>query len=331
MGGLLRSLVGWITAGHGDDRPAGDPDDERRSFNRAQAIDNRSRLGWWVEDQFLSQFGRVVDVSLSGIQLQLEHLPEQVITTVVFKVDQPDQSHWVEASIAWRGETEDGQLPRIGLKFHEFLPYQVYNTLSTGTRVVAFSLDHISSLQEDLDAPLVKPSNDSERSGDSRSVEGQSAHDSAHGSQHRWPSALAAIGGREPASDRAKQEPNRRNSGRYPAVENTAALGWWLGDSFREVQGRFLDMNHLGTQLEIDGTLPPYIEQLWVRLITPRRTIWISVREARREMLPDCRMILGLRFERMFEYDLFKYVLGYLVDDEQPSSVCPEFDGRYWR
>ena len=332
MGGLLRSIAGWIGADDPGDRPGADHSEDRRVYNRTQAINNRSSLGWSAGDQFLKSDGRVVDVSLSGVQVEIEQLPAQAITSVVFKVDLPDQSHWVEASIAWRGDRETRQQPRLGLKFREFLPYQVYNLLSTRNPMVDRSLDRVASKREDRDASIVKlePGSTAPES---------SCKDETHPNcvcnqdpRSRSTPPHQAIGACNFTTTRQrKHKPDRRVAGRYSTVANSAALGWWLGESFREVEGRFLDINHLGARLEIDGSLPPYIDQLWVRLITPRHTSWISVSLVRREMRPDSRLALGLRFVEFIEYDLFKHLLGYRMDHELPNNVSPEFDSRLWR
>jgi len=119
-----------------------------------------------------------------------------------------------------------------------------------------------------------------------------------------------------------------RTTCRYPAVENDARLGWWLGTDFHEVAARLEDISQGGVSMLSEETPPT--DEVYVRLASPSATEWAMMCVCRTTSTAEGECHLGARFSEGCPYELFKNTKGCHLD-ETSENASPEFDGRYWR
>ncbi|MHC5536975.1 PilZ domain-containing protein [Singulisphaera rosea] len=107
---------------------------ERRREARYPAVDNVSKVAWWVEDHLCMTDAQLMDVSRSGLLVLADDAPPAGGTLLVRLVE-PSPSPWIEAQLV------EAHLTRHG-------PYQLRLTFR-GTPPEGFVTDAINRPLED--------------------------------------------------------------------------------------------------------------------------------------------------------------------------------------
>jgi hypothetical protein len=109
---------------------------ERRSATRYAANNPPAFLGWYEGDRYRSTPVKVIDLSLSGIQVEVEGFPPSQGEVWLSVVGQKP-SQWIEVSIVKRSrEWQHLRLRRrLRLKFLESCPYDFFEVAIEGFKL----------------------------------------------------------------------------------------------------------------------------------------------------------------------------------------------------
>jgi len=100
---------------------------------------------------------------------------------------------------------------------------------------------------------------------------------------------------------------DRRSSPRHPASPNEANIGWWAGEEFHSVAGKFRDISS-GGALILTREEPPN-KHVWIGLVKPVETRWCPVRVVRVRETSVGLIEIGLAFEASCDSNLFKILI----------------------
>jgi hypothetical protein len=99
---------------------------ERRTAARYSAVENRVRLGWWLDETFQETNGKIHDLNQGGVGIVVE-LPPPSEVGVWLRLDCPDQSAWLPVEVVFRKELASG-CHFLGIRIHD-CPYDLFKTL----------------------------------------------------------------------------------------------------------------------------------------------------------------------------------------------------------
>lgn len=100
----------------------------------------------------------------------------------------------------------------------------------------------------------------------------------------------------------------QRNSCRYPPKPAAAWLGWWKEQEFRQVAAEIKDISLRGCRLHVEE-LPPLDQPVWFTPSVVSETPWIESKVIAATKLSKGPRLVRIAFQRVFPYDLFKYVV----------------------
>lgn len=87
----------------------------------------------------------------------------------------------------------------------------------------------------------------------------------------------------------------RRGFPRYPALDNTSQVAWWLDGRVETTAAQLMDVSREGLLVLVDDE-PPHGATVMVRLITPIPTVWVEARIAESRQLRQGPFQLRLVF-----------------------------------
>src|SRR5690606_12220890 len=71
----------------------------------------------------------------------------------------------------------------------------------------------------------------------------------------------------------------RRSFPRYPALDNTSQVAWWVDGQVKTTAAQLMDVSREGVLVLVDDE-PPHEFPVMIRLITPIPTVWVEARIA---------------------------------------------------
>src|SRR3954469_1019702 len=77
----------------------------------------------------------------------------------------------------------------------------------------------------------------------------------------------------------AERDPGQERRGfpRYPALDNTAQVGWWRNGQVEATSAQLMDVSREGMLVLVDDD-PPQGLAVMIRLIQPTPTAWVEAR-----------------------------------------------------
>lgn len=108
---------------------------------------------------------------------------------------------------------------------------------------------------------------------------------------------------------------DRRKFPRYVPALDHAYLGWWEGEVFRTEPGWVENISCGGAALDVE-TDPGAGATVWLCVVGPERTVWVSAR-----LLERRGRIVRLEFLERFPHQLFRTVVWGLGAQEQTDAT----------
>jgi hypothetical protein len=130
----------------------------------------------------------------------------------------------------------------------------------------------------------------------------------------------------------------RRDSIRYPAIENRAFLAWEDGAGHCRVEARLVNVSQSGVLLVSEGMVPPDSQPVWVRIERPCATDWADAVVVRTSRSLKARLTgrgtscVRLRFLPTCPYDFFTIATqATQLDEACRKSETSEHEAGIWR
>lgn len=118
------------------------------------------------------------------------------------------------------------------------------------------------------------------------------------------------------ASNKTPRElEDRRKYPRYVPAMDHAYLGWWEGEAFRTEPGWIENISCGGAALDVE-TDPGAGQTVWLCVVGPERTVWVSAR-----LLERHGRIVRIEFLERFPHQLFKTVVWGLTAEEPAGEA----------